>query len=38
MVAALNDAGATLTLVIPLASLLVVLLWWGFVVRRRQRP
>jgi hypothetical protein len=40
IVAAVNDAGAgaELTLVIPLALLLVVLLWWALAVVRRQRP
>lgn len=30
-------AGTVMTLVIPLALLLVVLGWWGFLVRRAQR-
>jgi uncharacterized membrane protein YhaH (DUF805 family) len=30
------DAGAVLTLVIPLALLLVILAWWAFVVRRAR--
>ena len=34
----MNDvnAGAVLTLVIPLALLLVVLAWWAIVVRRAR--
>jgi uncharacterized membrane protein YhaH (DUF805 family) len=31
-----DDAGAVLTLVIPLALLLVILAWWAFVVRRAR--
>jgi hypothetical protein len=34
-------AGSVMTLVVPLSLLLVVLLWWGFVVRRalaKTRP
>jgi len=40
MLAAANDvnAGAVLTLAIPLALLLLVLAWWAFVIRGRQRP
>ena len=30
------DAGTVLTLVIPLSLLLVVLVWWGFVVKRAR--
>ena len=34
----MNDvsAGAVLTLVVPLALLLVILAWWAFVVRRAR--
>jgi hypothetical protein len=34
----MNDvgAGAVLTLVIPLALLLVILAWWAFVVRKAR--
>jgi len=31
------DAGATMTLVIPLALLFVVLGWWAIVVSRARR-
>jgi len=31
------NAGAVLTLVIPLALLLIVLAWWWLLVRRAQR-
>jgi hypothetical protein len=30
------DAGTVMTLVIPLALLLVVLVWWGWVVSRAR--
>jgi hypothetical protein len=38
VIAGINDteAGAVLTLVIPLALLLIVLAWWVIVVRRRR--
>ena len=34
----MNDvgAGAVMTLVIPLALLLVILAWWAFVVRKTR--
>jgi hypothetical protein len=34
----MNDvgAGAVLTLVIPLALLLVILMWWAFAIRRAR--
>jgi hypothetical protein len=34
----MNDvsAGAVMTLVIPLALLLVILAWWAFVVRKAR--
>jgi hypothetical protein len=34
----MNDvsSGAVLTLVVPLASLLVILAWWVFVVRKAR--
>ena len=34
----MNDvaAGAVLTLVVPLALLLVILAWWAFVIRKAR--